>query len=571
MKIRELPLISYHYQISNLLDISPMSKKWTKTPQPLVLRREPRSRENFAETSRTKSSPTDDPLNASPLHPPNRIHNAGGSSPISTSSAQWVTTGPPTEYGDLHSAVPFQNSSGMFTPALPSAEFPMSVKGYATTSPPGTSTHAEFPTPPETEGAYSYYYGSQSSRASVDSAMVEPPTAVTYQLATAVSLNRANSNLSYNSLWSGDGSDQHFSLDIAQFPQPPGAQASSSSSASISGSQSSSSHRRLYSRSQPIPSPLYEETEPSHSRPLTPASGASTAQHGSKKEGEVATEVSHRTEPEGFGIHTPMMKKLLVPPSPDPMSSRASFQSHATMASRGSSIYQFSVEAESRRQSAMGEEGAAAWEDIMKAVRPGWTPGTSEAKPAAPSSISDHAVIGGTTLESSGHGLSTRDRLNVAMSFLTPSAESSSDIYSAVGRMNFPSPPSDPIPPHSYPASPTPSTLSLGGGSRSPWITGITLKTKPQTLSRRSSSASTKKRLEDFPASPKSSTVPPLPTTAKDLMNVPSSIIVTPSADARAPIGAGDSFWGSSERSASPKSGLGPPIESTRQSNSSGM
>lgn len=525
-----------------------MYKKWAKTPEPLVLRSEVNPKaEAIGESSQQASASQSIPSTSTFLLPPNRIQNTPSRRDSSESDGQWAYTAAPTEYGDLHSAVPFHSSTSAVTPALPSALFPTSAQGYSTPTQ-GYSTPTEINSPPATEddGINSYYYGSQGSRSSSESTLQRSDSVVTYQLATAVALNRANSNVSYNSIWSGDGSEQHLSLDINQFPQPPADSGSAGSSSRFLSNPS-----RIYTRNQTLPSPLYEESEPSPSRPLSPATAESHSQ----------TPMNYQqmpTENDGPKTGRSTTKSFLVPPSPDRISSRASYQSHATAASRGSSIVPFTVEGHSRRQSET--DGNTAWEDIMKAIKPAAVP------TSVTSGTSGRAVVGANTLDSGESAMASKDHLTVGLNYLSPSAASSSDVYSAIGRMSFPNPPADPYAKEEIPAVPSTSQVPTPGTPRSTstWITGVTLKTKSQSLSRPGSLASTRRRMEDYPGSPKS-TAPPLPTGAKEFS---SAIVVTSPSIRGKPIG-GESFWGSSDdRSPSQRSGLELPTESRRSSSS---
>ncbi|KAG9056088.1 hypothetical protein FS842_000317, partial [Serendipita sp. 407] len=333
-----------------------------------------------------------------------------------------------------------------------------------------------------------------------------PPTTV-----ATITLRRAESSASRASAWTvGDGSDYNSPLDITQFPRPPisdpGQVAEESPhTPSFPVSTSMNMFRRI-GRLRPPASPLYEESEPSASPVMTPVVGAVSYQY--------PLTLSERVT--GVDMGSPNLTaqnvsmadmagnhSLQVPASPVPTSTRGSYQSHATAASRGSGSPRLSI-ADTFGQNSVRATPSPGWDQVMNVVKPNWNTAEIQVQstPPSPSSYSTKAVV-----ETSHSGRDDGSSLAVPPETSLPnfspmSGDSSSDVYSAIGRMSFPKPPMvhSPLSGSSSPVTP--------GHPRSPWITGITLRTKQS----RGSLASSKRRLEETPvASPVTPVVPPLP------------------------------------------------------------
>ncbi|KAG8759139.1 hypothetical protein FRC14_006612, partial [Serendipita sp. 396] len=486
-----------------------MSKKWLNPPLSL--------HPKVIATPATDEDPNDSTLHAGI---PNSGVLSAPETPLSAlnrdslSEVQYAFARPLNQFLDLPSAVPFQDS---VTPALPSAEFPSSVRGG--NSPPVTSSTANFG--PSTDSIVAAYLPSspsevrhsEHSHRSMESMLsnsatmhANPPTTV-----ATITLRRAESSASRASAWTvGDGSDYNSPLDITQFPRPPisdpGQVAEESPhTPSFPVSTSMNMFRRI-GRLRPPASPLYEESEPSASPVMTPVVGAVSYQY--------PLTLSERVT--GVDMGSPNLTaqnvsmadmagnhSLQVPASPVPTSTRGSYQSHATAASRGSESPRLSI-ADTFGQNSVRTTPSPGWDQVMNVVKPNWNTAEIQLQstPPSPSSYSTKAVV-----ETSHSGRDDGSSLAVPPETSLPnfspmSGDSSSDVYSAIGRMSFPKPPMvhSPLSGSSSPVTP--------GHPRSPWITGITLRTKQS----RGSLASSKRRLEETPvASPVTPVVPPLP------------------------------------------------------------
>ncbi|KAG8873151.1 hypothetical protein FRC20_008550 [Serendipita sp. 405] len=486
-----------------------MSKKWLNPPLSL--------HPKVIATPATDEDPNDSTLHAGI---PNSGVLSAPETPLSAlnrdslSEVQYAFARPLNQFLDLPSAVPFQDS---VTPALPSAEFPSSVRGG--NSPPVTSSTANFG--PSTDSIVAAYLPSspsevrhsEHSHRSMESMLsnsatmhANPPTTV-----ATITLRRAESSASRASAWTvGDGSDYNSPLDITQFPRPPisdpGQVAEESPhTPSFPVSTSMNMFRRI-GRLRPPASPLYEESEPSASPVMTPVVGAVSYQY--------PLTLSERVT--GVDMGSPNLTaqnvsmadmagnhSLQVPASPVPTSTRGSYQSHATAASRGSESPRLSI-ADTFGQNSVRATPSPGWDQVMNVVKPNWNTAEIQLQstPPSPSSYSTKAVV-----ETSHSGRDDGSSLAVPPETSLPnfspmSGDSSSDVYSAIGRMSFPKPPMvhSPLSGSSSPVTP--------GHPRSPWITGITLRTKQS----RGSLASSKRRLEETPvASPVTPVVPPLP------------------------------------------------------------
>ncbi|CAG7847689.1 SubName: Full=Uncharacterized protein {ECO:0000313/EMBL:CCA67843.1} [Serendipita indica DSM 11827] len=435
----------------------------------------------------------------------------------SLDGAQYATAGPVHDgMLDLPSAVPFQEA---ITPALPSAEFPSSVRGFA--SPPVTSSTMNFGTSPSSIVA-SYLPSTPVDRRlstqSSDRPMLPVSADVAASGATGANLHRTSSQYSTTTI---DSSDPHFPLDITQFPRPPLSETSSAEPSPTARGFTSPAYAaflRKTTRLNPPASPLYEVSEPSTSRPLTPVAGNVSYRY------PFATSDHHSVSPFGIRIEDEAQTtnfddgatataSLHVPPSPAlTPSNRGSYNSHLTVASQGSSTRHSLAETFGQNS----PQPSPAWDQVLTVVKPDWNSSDPAIQPhipvsPEPSSLSTKAAVGTSTTGRTDNSLVAPTQ--PSGSFLSPmSGESSSDVYSAIGRMDFPRPPSDQM------SSGEASSPVTPGPPRSPWVTGVTLK----SLSRRGS-ANSRRRHEDSPLKPLSPVAPPLPIRVVDMSNQPSS------------------------------------------------
>ncbi|PVG04607.1 hypothetical protein CPB86DRAFT_803401 [Serendipita vermifera] len=527
-----------------------MSKKWLNPPLSLQLRRENINRPDEDET--LPHSLQSDSHDTATLSSVARRES-------STSVAQYAFVAPSGAYLDLPSAVPFQDS---FTPALPSAEFPSSARGFVT--PPVTSSTADFPgathsghtsivaayqhshlsynntTNPISDGRDSFgeeqhqrasnpaIHGDRTTSPASSDPMTIPQTNNTESTSGATALNRADSSVSYNSVWTirgEDGSVPRLALDITQFPRPP-AQAKASDHASTTDTipsretsiddpyDLSSSCRpvafpghplvlkpgvlRSMARSFNAPaSPLFEESEPSSSRPLTPiAVGGVSYKYpitigddppqrlagSSPLVQEAFNSISlplsqdqsqARENPEEH--HAPV--QYLAPPvpaSPADASARNSSQSmlsQLTVASRGSTTsphLSFIGERPARASNlpTPNDPASGQWDQVLSSVKAHWNSsdsvvadpnlqassvGAGTSRSRFVSSVATSAAVAGSVSnndneegDSTGATVTVPATLNpgAPSTALSPlSGESNSDVYSAIGRMSFPKPP----------------------------------------------------------------------------------------------------------------------------------
>jgi len=198
-----------------------MSKKWTNPP--LNLRPATASSQDSQEPHTRQDLPS-----TIEVVPPESIGTSFRSHRDSTlSDAQYAFAGTSNQYLDLPSAVPFQD---FVSPALPSAEFPSSARDFV--SPPGTSsTTTGFPDPSsssfhQTVAAHHPYKHGNKHQSNPAAHSDHPAPSTSHPIAVpptsgATALSRADSSVSYDSVWSGEGSQQHIALDITQFPRPP--------------------------------------------------------------------------------------------------------------------------------------------------------------------------------------------------------------------------------------------------------------------------------------------------------------------------------------------------------------
>jgi hypothetical protein len=605
-----------------------MSKKWANPPLSLQLRREAINHPDEDETLPQSIQSQSDILENVTLQSSSTTRRES-----STSVAQYAFVAPRGTYLDLPSAVPFQDS---FTPALPSAEFPSSARGFVT--PPVTSSTVDFPgathsghtsilaayqhshlshnntTNAISDGRDSFgeeqrepisnpaIHGDRTTSPASSDPMTVPPMANNAEPNSgATALNRADSSVSYNSVWTirgEDGSVPRLALDITQFPRPP-AQAKASDQTprddtiasrdtSIDDSYDlTSSGRsgqfsghplvlkpgilRTMARSFNAPaSPLFEESEPSSSRPLTPIAVGGVSYKYPIPIGD--------EPPQRLAASSPLVQEAFnsislppsqdqpgnpqdhyapgqylappVPPSPASGTARDSSQSMAsqlTVASRGSTTsphLSFIGERPARASNlpTPNETAAGQWDQVLSTVKAHWNSSDSvvadptrhhssvaagTSRPRLVSSVGTSAAVAGSVSNDNedrdniGEVVTVPATLNAGLPSTALSGESNSDVYSAIGRMSFPKPPfgvesnasSSPssISPLNEPAAPI-SNLASGTTSpnrtpRSTWVTGLTLKT-------RSSRGSLKRRAtEDSPlTSPRTPAVPPLPT-----------------------------------------------------------
>ena len=505
-----------------------MSKKWTNPP--LNLRPATASSQDSQEPQIRQ-----DPPSTIEVVPPESISTSFRSHRDSTlSDAQYAFASTNNQYLDLPSAVPFQD---FVSPALPSAEFPSSARDFV--SPPGTSsTTTGFPDPSsssfhQTVAVHHPYKDGNKHQSnptahsdhhpapSTGHPIVIPPTS------GATALSRADSSVSYDSVWSGEGSQQHIALDITQFPRPPGTASDEPSSTRSSPSVPSFNPSRKSTRLKPPVSPLYEESEPS-SRPLTPNAGEVSYQYpvsSSSQQQSTSSLAQTQDTPDADSLIIQYLRPHsdLILPSLAPTSPRASYQSHLTAASRGSSSPRLSIGDVPARASA-GPSPSMTWANVMSSKQ-GWN--TSEpvrhdsSMPRSPvmSTISTNAAVGTSTV-GNDDGVSIHAPPVPAGSLLSPfSGGSSPDVYSAIGRMSFPKPPILPATGNEEPSSP----LSPGP-PKSPWVTGLTLKTKTS----RGSIATVKRRADDTMSPPLSPTAPPLPNTNPAASSFPPLILSSP-------------------------------------------
>lgn len=480
-----------------------MSKKWLNPPLTLVSAKEnDECSGNLAGHARSTS--------AGLLHPANAGTDLASRRESVLSETQYAIAGLPHQYADLPSAVPFQDA---LTPALPSAEFPSSVRGFAT--PPGSSSTADFPSASVYRTTYqptSPENGPLSNPSmrgdpALHAASVDPTTISGAPGATA--LSRQDSSVSYNSIWSGTSSNQHFALDITQFPRPPESASDDLSPALTSTLPSSFNPLRRITKLQPPAPPLYEESEPSGSRPSTPGT-VSYKYPLTTPNPTLHSTLTHHVDTLSDPRHASIPTASLIPPSPAPTDARASFQ---TVASRGSSAPRFSMNEDSSPSTLA--EPAPAWDRVMNSVKPNWnTSGTNAhnerlmTKQLDPPSLGSSGIVLGVNAAGKGQSTTLLVPQRSSVSAQSPmSLESNSDVYSAIGRMNFPKPPSV-----LNPGSEDPSPISPGT-PRTPWITGVTLLRRKSS---RSSVSSPKRSAEPslvLPAIPPvlPATVPSVP------------------------------------------------------------
>ncbi|KAG8818241.1 hypothetical protein FRC17_010893 [Serendipita sp. 399] len=500
-----------------------MSKKWLNPPLSL--------RPKVTSSVATNEDPNDSTIHAgisitgvlsAPETPQSALNRD------SLSEAQYAIAPPshPHQFLDLPSAVPFQDA---LTPALPSAEFPSSVRGGA--SPPVTSSTANFgpstdsivaaylPSSPSEVRHSEYSYRSLDGMTS-DLATVtgHPTTEVATITGAGAALRRAESAASRASAWTvGDGSDYNFPLDITQFPRPPISDPGQGSEelsqvASFPTSAPISVFKRM-GRLRPPASPLYEESEPSGSPVMTPVVGAVSYQYPvsfSERQDSILPMGSHAfTTQNASMLDVTGNHSLQVPASPAlTTSARGSYQSHATAASRGSDSPRPS-EADTFGQNSARIIPSPGWGQVMNVVKPNWNESEIEIQPTppSPSSFSTKAAVGTNSQsgrEEGGSTLVVPPGLSSAQALTPLSGESNSDVYSAIGRMSFPKPPTvlGSLSGTSSPVTP---------GPRSPWITGLTLRT------RQSRGSLKRKFVEDTPlTSPITPIVPPIPSTRDD-------------------------------------------------------
>lgn len=483
-----------------------MSKR-AANPPPLILQPSvPNPVDNDYEARSSTDQET--PRRSDFLRPFAAGSNLASQRESNSSDAQYAVAAAPNQYLDLPSAVPFQRDLQL-TPALPSADFPSSARDFV--SPPGTSSTADFPTPSPSadQSVASYYYtspddprrsNSSTTSDQSDQRMDQNTNAVA---SGSTALSRADSLASYNSAWTGEGSEQHLTLDIAQFPRPPQTETSISYEPSVQRPLGSfinlGSYRQPTSAKPPI-SPLFEESEPSGSRPLTPVAGAPNYQYPVSDESKSSID---KIELSGTN-ELPRPRLLsdatsLLPPSPLPASGHLSYQSQATAATRGSNVPRLSMEGSLSTPPLTNQ-----WAQVMD-KKANWEASAS-VLPSIKASSAD-SVASVQVLVSSSDNSNDRSAVSAPVkppsTALSPfSVESNSDIYSAIGRMSFPKPPGT-----STSATETSSPVSTAP-PRSTWITGISLKTK-------GSRGSLKRRVEESPlTSPIAPSVPPLPTAA---------------------------------------------------------
>jgi hypothetical protein len=472
-----------------------MSKKWTNPPLALAIR--PSTTEDDQRQQ--------DPLSNITIPPPESLKSTLLSRRDSTlSDAQYAFAGMTNQYLDLPSAVPFQD---FVSPALPSAEFPSSVRGFV--SPPGTSSTINFPDPSTHQIVDASSPGNKHqsilailSDHSTPFVSIRPVTAA--PTSGAIPLSRADSS---DSVWSGEGSQQHIGLDITRFPRLPD---------TVSGGPSSSPNvasfdpNRKQTRLKPPASPLYEESEPSASQPLTPNAGEISYQYPTSTSGQQQSSTSLEQTRDARDADSLVIQYLrpqsdagngLILPPLAPSSARGSYQSYMTAASRGSSSPRITIDDVSTRASAV-PESSPTWDEVMNTIKPHWNSGDSmPGESSTPRSFVMSAISTGAAVGTSTSGQEDGVSLTAAP-VLFDNGESTSDVYSAIGRMNFPKPPILRTP-NEEPSSPI-----SPGPPRSPWITGLTLKTR----SSHSSFAPLKRRPEDAPMlSPLAPAVPPLP------------------------------------------------------------
>jgi hypothetical protein len=477
---------------------SQMSKKWTNPPLALTIR-------PFTASGSEDNQRQQDPLSNITTLPPESLKPALLSRRDSTlSEAQYAFAATTNQYLDFPSAVPFQD---FVSPPLPSAEFPSSVRGLV--SPPGTSSTINFSDASTHQIAYNAFSPGDEPQSnpvipsdhSTSFVGIHPVTAAPTSGVTA--LSRADSSVSYDS--SGEGSQQQIILDITQFPRRPDTVSDGPSSLNVTSFTPS----RKQTRRKPPASPLYEESEPSASQSLTPNAGEMSYQYptntSSQQQSSTSLEQTRDTQDADSLVIQYLRPQSdagndLILSSLAPSSARGSYQSHMTAASRGSSS-RLTIGDVSTRASAI-PESSPAWDEVMNTVKPHWnsdepTPGES----SMPRSFVMSAIWTGAAVGTSTTG--QEDGVSLAASpGLFENGESPSDVYSAIGRMSFPKPPMLHTP-DGEPSSPI-----SPGPPRSPWITGLTLKTR----SSHSSLATLKRRPEDPPmSSPLAPAVPPLP------------------------------------------------------------
>jgi hypothetical protein len=454
----------------------PMSKRWLNPPLTLL------STTNGDERSKNLDG------HARPLHVDSLQQASTGSGFPSPrdSDTQYAIAGLPNHYMDLPSAVPFQYAS----PALPSAEFPISARGFL--SPPDTSSTTDFPSTSVHPSAYQSptpEIRRQSNPSIRRELTVHAPSAhqtINSGVPGATVLSPADSSVSHNSVWNGEDLNQHSTLDITQFPGPPDSpsddQSSPAPASSILGSFNPL--RRLKQLRLPA-SPLYEESEPSASRPPTPGLVA-------LRPNDAPLDPRQASGP---------TSSLLPSPSPAATSVRGSFLSHLTAASRGSSSPRLSI-TEERGQSSILEGPGPTWDHVMSSVNQNWNPSRSVANQASvltssvASNVLSTSVIGTSSSDQDGRNILVVPTRQFASTRSPMSGESNSDIYSAIGRMSFPRPPQRAGGDELSPIS--------SGTPRTPWITGVTLKTRNRdgSLGRQESLKSTMKNTLATPAIP---------------------------------------------------------------------
>jgi hypothetical protein len=407
---------------------------------------------------------------------------SGFSSPHD-SETQYAIAGLPDHYMDLPSAVPFQDA---LTPALPSAEFPTSARGFM--SPLGTFSTTDFTSAsvhPSTNQTASPESKRQSNPSIHSELTVHAPSSHRIIISGPSGATApADSSVSHDSVWSGEGSNQHFTLDITQFPGPPDSPSDDQSSLAPASSILGSLHSlRKPKQLRPPASPLYEESEPSASRP-------------SSLDPTTLPGLNLQPSPQNDAPLDPRQasKSTSLPAT----SVRGSFVSHLTAASRGSSSPRLSI-TEDRAQTSILEGPEPTWDHVMSSVNQNWNSSRSVANRASalPSSVPSTAVIGASS--------SDQDERNILVvptrpfaSIRTPisGGESGNSIYSAIGR--FPRPPGsvggDELSPISQ------------GTPRTPWITGLTLNTRNThgSLGRQGSLKSSMKSPLATPAIPSS-------------------------------------------------------------------
>ena len=505
-----------------------MSKKWTNPPPALKIRSSTAS--SGGEDGRELQRP--DPLSVITILPPEGVNSTSLSHRDSTlSDAQYAFAGPTNQYLDLPSAVPFQD---FLSPALPSAEFPSSVRGLV--SLPGTSSTSNFPEPSNHHAIVIYNATSAGNDLQPNPALssdheTRPTSAhpiVPTPTAGATALSRANSSVSYDSVWSGEGSQQHISLDITQFPRPPDTVSEGLLSTRLPPNVASLVSNRKQTWLKPPASPLYEESEPSVSRPLTPNVGEVSYQYpvGSSDQQQSLSSLEQPQDAHsGDSLVIQYLQPRsdagngLMPPSPAPTSARGSYQSQVTAASRGSSSPRMSIGDAPPRASAV-PESSQAWDEVMNSVKPHWKSSeTLHGEASTPQSFVMSAISTNAAVDTSSAGQEDGVTINVppllVNTLLSPlSGESTSDVYSVLGRMSFPKPPTPHIPSEEQSASPI-----SPGPPRSPWVTGLTLKTK----SSRGSLATLKRRPEESPMN--SPLVPPLPAPFKEPSTYMSTVV----------------------------------------------